>query len=125
MVAVLLMFVFSVVVLPRMTVFLSAVPGWDLVIGDRHAKEGLRHLLDRKKRPGPMVGRPIEPHPFMEDVISPTVEKIIVRHSRGIRHCRPWDHDELGWCRDYNRGWWRWWGPKVDTDINLRHYQYW
>src|SRR5215475_10667023 len=40
MVAVLLMFVFSVVVLPRMTIFLSAVPGWDLVIGDRHAEEG-------------------------------------------------------------------------------------
>ena len=120
MVAMLLMFVFSVVILPWMSVFLSAMPGRDLVVGDRHAEEGLRHLLDCNKRPGPTVGRSIEPYPFMEDIISPAVEKVVVRHSWGIRHCRPWDHDELGWCRDHNRGWWRWWGPNVDANINLR-----
>src|SRR5262249_11161985 len=113
------------VILPRMTIFLSAVPGWDLVVDDRHAEEGLGHLLDRKKRPGPMEGRSVEPNPFMQDVISPAVEKVVVSDGRGVRQRCPWNHYELGWCRDHNRRWWRWWGPNVDADINLRHYQYW
>jgi hypothetical protein len=79
-------------------------------------------VLHCEKRPGPMVGWRQKPRSFMEGILFPAVEEIVVGHVRRIEDLRPWDHDELGWGGNHDRRG-RWWGcPNVDTNVDLRCY---
>jgi len=72
-----------------------------------------------------MVGWRQEPRSFMEDIIFPAVEEIVVGHIRGIEDLRPWDHDELGWGGNHHRWGRRWRRPNINANIDLRCYHRW
>jgi hypothetical protein len=110
---------------PWWRTFVLAMAGGDLVVARRHAAEGRRHVLHCEKCPGPTVGWRKEPRSFMEDIIFPTVEEIIVGHVWGIENLRTRDHDELGWGGNHYRWGRRWGRPNIDANIDLCYYYMW
>jgi hypothetical protein len=92
---------------PWWRTFIFTMAMGHLVIACGHMAEGTWHMLHCEKCPGSMVGWRQEPRSFMEEIILPVVEEIVMGHSWGMEDLRPWDHDELGWSVNCNR--WRWW----------------
>ena len=118
-------FVVFTLACPWWRTFVLAMAGGDLIVAERHVAEGRRHVLHCEKCPGPTVSWRQEPRSFMEEIIFPAVEEIVVGHVRGIGDLRPWDHDELGWGGNHYRWGRRWGRPNIDANIDLRCYYIW
>src|SRR5262249_36233952 len=125
LIVVFVMFVAFALARPWWRPLVLAMAWGDLVIARGHAAEGRWHVLHCDKCPGPTVGWRKEPRSFMEDIIFPAVEEIVVGHVRGIKDLRPWDHDELRWGGNHHRWGRRWRCPNIDANIDLRCYHRW
>ena len=125
LIVVFVVFVALAMARPWWRTFIFAMARGHLVVANRYVAQRMWHVLYGDKLPGPMVGWRQEPRSFVEDIIFPAVEEIVMGHSRGMEDLSPWDHDELGWGGNHDR-WGRRCGcPKVDTNIDLRCYYRW
>src|SRR5689334_9764211 len=71
---------------------LLGVARWDLVIGDRHAKDRLRDAAGCNRDPGSARPRGYEPPVVMKAVVPPPIGEEVHLDTGRIKHRRPGQH---------------------------------